>query len=68
MGGIPRIPTRLRLHYTVDADWPALQQLDDRRLVSWRQGNYGEPRLLLAIERTRDAALVSARSCLARVG
>jgi hypothetical protein len=66
MGGIPRIPTRLRPDYTFDVDWPGVQQVDGRWLVSWRKGPYGQPRLLLAIEPTRDAALANASSCLAR--
>jgi hypothetical protein len=67
MGGIPLITTRLRVDYGFDADWPKLQRVDDLWLISWRQGPYGAPRLLLAIERSRDAALKSAKACLDRL-
>jgi hypothetical protein len=67
-GGIPRVPTRLRADYTYGADWPALQQVDGRWLVSWRKGaRDSAPRLLLAIEPTRDGALAKASGWLPQV-
>jgi hypothetical protein len=63
-GGVRRVPTRLRVDYAIDADWPGLQEVDDRHVVSWRQGPPGSRRVLLAVEDTGVDALAAAASCL----